>query len=356
MIATLGSAAVLPFVGRLVDHASVAVTSTIVIVMLAVATIAMSLAKTLPVLFIAIFLLRLFGQGMMTHTAITAMGRWYASNRGKAVSFAAIGHNFSEGVAPSIFVALTIFFGWRQSWLIGGTILLLVALPVIVLLMRVERVPQSEISDKDEAVRQIRQWTRGEMLRDSNFWLTAVGVFAPAFISTSIFFHQDYLIEVNGWSETVFYSSFVLMASTTVTVALITGYAVDRWSASQILPFFMVPMGSACLVLGLFSAHWTIVAFMILLGMSVGMSSTLFGALWPEAYGTRHLGSLRAVTMSLAVFMSAAGPGLTGSLIDRGVAFSTQLLFIGCFCFGAVLLMTIASRAYLDRLNQSAAI
>ena len=86
MMATLASAAVLPFVGRLVDVASVAVTSVIVITMLSLAAVTMSFASTLPMLIAAIFLLRLFGQGMMTHTAITAMGRWYASNRGKVLA------------------------------------------------------------------------------------------------------------------------------------------------------------------------------------------------------------------------------------------------------------------------------
>ncbi|GAF89019.1 unnamed protein product, partial [marine sediment metagenome] len=99
-------------------------------------------------------------------------------------------------------------------------------------------------------------------------------------------------------------------------------------------------------------ASFTIVVFMILLGFSYGMSSTLFGAIWPEVYGTLHLGSLRAITVSLMVFMSAAGPGVTGWLIDLGVPFSTQLLYMGSFCFGAVVLMTLASHAYRVRLNQ----
>jgi MFS family permease len=356
MIATLGSALVLPFVGRLVDIASVATTSVIVIVMLVIATLTMSQANSLPVLFFAIFMLRLFGQGMMTHTAMTAMGRWYASNRGKAVSITTIGHQFSEAIAPTVFVSLAVVYGWRESWLIAGACLLLVALPLIYVLMRVDRLPQSRTVQESPLSQHVRHWTRGEMLRDPNFWLTAAGVFSPAFIGTSIFFHQDYLIEVNGWSPSLYYSSFALMASTTVLVSLATGYAVDRWSAVHVLPLFMIPLGLSCFVLGLFSAPPTIVAFMILLGVSYGMSSTLFGAIWPEVYGTRHLGSLRAVTVSLMVFMSAAGPGVTGWLIDLGIPFSRQLLFIGVFCFGAVVLMTIASRAYLVRLNQPVAI
>jgi len=37
-------------------------------------------------LVIAIYLLRLAGQGMMSHTAMTAMGRWFVAERGRAVA------------------------------------------------------------------------------------------------------------------------------------------------------------------------------------------------------------------------------------------------------------------------------
>ncbi len=351
MVATLASAACLPFVGRLVDVTSVATCSVVVIILLAVAGLIMGFASTVPALLLAIFMLRLFGQGMMTHTAMTAMGRWYAANRGKAVSFATTGHQASEALGPTIFVMIAAAYGWRESWMIASGCLIVFALPCIVILMRVERIPKSE-ADRNEASNEIgRQWTRREMLTDRLFWLTAIGVFSPAFIGTSIFFHQDYLIEVNGWTPTIYYNSFALMAAATVTVALITGFCVDRWSATRILPLFMLPLCLACLVLGSFSSQATIIIFMLLLGVSYGISSTLFGAIWPEVYGIRHLGALRSITVSFMVFMSAAGPGVTGWLIDLGIPFSTQLLWMSAFSLMCVGLMTLASKGYLNRAN-----
>ncbi|UUP19628.1 hypothetical protein [Nitratireductor thuwali] len=63
-----------------------------------------------------------------------------------------------------------------------------------------------------------------------------------------------------------------------------------------------------------------------LLGVSSGFSNTLMGALWPEVYGTRFLGAVRAMTVAVMVFASAMGPGLTGYLIDLGVSFPLQVL------------------------------
>ncbi len=351
MAGTLASALTLPFLGRLVDHASVARCTVFVIAMLAMATALMAFGSGVVVLILTIYLLRLFGQGMMIHVAVTAMGRWYAANRGKAVSLASIGINFGEALLPTVVVALAAGIGWRQTWLFATLMLVVVALPAIYLLMRVERVPRGVVSDDGPQDSWIRHWTRTEMLRDPLFWLSGLGVFAPAFIGTSIFFHQDYLIEFNNWPAQLYYNSFALMAVTTVTVSLLTGLAVDRWSAVQIMPCFMIPLGAGCILLGSFSEPFVIVIFMVLLGCSYGMTSTLFGALWPEIYGTRNLGSIRSVTIAMMVFLTAAGPGVTGLLIDSGIPFNKQLVVMGLYCFATIGVMMFTSGRIMRRLR-----
>ncbi len=349
MLATLASALSFPFVGRLVDKTSVAFCSLVVVSMLAVATTSMALVTSIPLLVVTIYLLRLFGQGMMGHTAMTAMGRWYSANRGKAVASTTIGHQFSEAIAPTLFVALGLYLGWRGTWFAATAILVLVALPAIFWLMKEERVPRSQANEASTAEEFGKQWQRSEVLRDPMFWLMSMGVLSPAFIGTSIWFHQDYLIELNEWSKLTWANSFVLMAVTTVMGSLVTGFAIDRWSAIQLLPLFMMPLGIACLILGTFGEVAAIYASMIFIGLSYGVSSSLFGALWPEIYGVKHLGSIRSIIMAGMVFFSAAGPGMTGLLIDQGISFPTQLQFIALYCFAAAVLMLFVSRTLFAR-------
>ena len=92
------------------------------------------------------------------------------------------------------------------------------------------------------------------------------------------------------------------MALTTVIVALIAGFLIDKWSAIQILPFFMLPLGCAAFILGSQSAVWAIFVTMFSIGISYGLSSPIFSALWPEAYGIRHLGAVRSLVMAFMVF------------------------------------------------------
>ena len=100
----------------------------------------------------------------------------------------------------------------------------------------------------------------------------------------------------------------------------------------------------ACIVLALSPAVWAPFVFMGLLGVSYGFSTTLFGALWPEVYGIRHLGSIRSLIVAVMVFSTAVGPGLTGTLIDLGVSYPGQIFVMGIYCLAASAVLLVASR------------
>ncbi len=352
MVATLGSALTLPRLGQIVDRYSVKHVALFIIPMLALAAVSMAFSTNVILLAFTIYLLRLFGQGMLTHTSFTAMGRWFSAQRGRAVSVVTLGHNTGEAVFPLIFVAVAVTVGWRNTWLMAAAALVLVALPVIVSLIAVERAPRA--SDPVARISDARDWTRAEALRDPVFYLLFLGVMAPSFIGTVIFFHQVYLVELRGWSLELFAGTFTLMAVMTATFALISGQLIDRFSAVALLPAFLIPLGLACLILGFFDGQWSAFAFMALLGVSWGFSSTLFGALWPEIYGTKHLGSIRALAVAIMVFASAMGPGLTGLLIDRGVSYPGQIIAMGFYCFVISVVMLQVSRLVRARALQPA--
>ncbi|MDP2122238.1 MAG: MFS transporter [Hoeflea sp.] len=351
MLATLASAASLPLIGRVIDRISVAATVLLAAPILAIACILMSWSTSLLALVLAIYLLRLFGQGMFSHIAFTAMGRWFAAQRGRAVSLTAIGVNVGEAVFPIAFVGVAALIGWRDSWLLAAGVLMLVALPAIYSLLKVERRPQSVAVDPNQPV--AREWTRGEVVRDPLFWAALLGVLAPPFIGTTVFFHQVYLSELRGWDPSVFAASFAIMSAMTIGFALVAGQLIDRFSAIRILPSFLVPLSLSCFVLAATEAPWGAYGFMALMGVSYGFSSTLFGALWPELYGTKHLGGIRSLIVAIMVFATAVGPGLTGALIDAGVSYPGQIVAMGAYCAVMIGIMTLVSRRALARRPQA---
>ena len=286
-------------------------------------------ASSLPTLILAIFLLRLFGQGMMTNIALTSTARWFVTERGRAVSLVVLGHQGGEATIPLAFAALAIAYGYSIGWLAAAIALIVIGLPFAYCCYRTPRaVPlsasnrlteQSGLADmpstQTEVLPKVTSWTRGQVLRDPLFWVLLAGVLAPAFIGTTIFYHQNYLTALHSWPPQLFATSLLVMALTTVCCALITGAAIDRLSATFMLPYFLLPLGAACFVLAYSGPEITLFILMVLLGISYGIASTLFGALWPEIYGLANLGAVRSITVSAAVLATAVGPGITGTCL-----------------------------------------
>lgn len=346
MLATLASAACLPWLGKIIDVLPAHRVLLLVMPTLAGATVLAASAPSLAALALALFLLRLFGQGMMTHIALTATGRWFEARRGRAISLVVLGHQAGEATLPLAFAFLVTFVGLRSAWLACGALLLLLGLPLAYRAFRVPRLPvpaeQPDHGDREPAP--VRHWTRGEVLRDRLFWLLLLGVLAPPFVGTTIFYHQDHLTVLRGWSPTHYAASLSLMAMTTVVFALTGGALIDRFGARVLLPVFLLPLAGACFVLSIDGAPRLLFLVMTLLGVAYGLSSTLFGALWPEIYGTVHLGAIRSVTVAAMVVATAAGPGITATLIDLGTPVPQQMVWIGGYCLVAAAAMALVSR------------
>lgn len=348
MIATIGSALTLPFLGRVLDHMPGWKVARFVIPSLALACLAIAFAPSLIFLVAAIFALRLFGQGMMTHTAYTEIGRWYVANRGRATSLIVPGHQTGEALLPISFTIVAVKLGWQAGWMIGAGLLIFFALPLVLHLWREERAPQS--SDPDLASARLGpDMTVAQVASDPIFYALLTGVLAPPFIGTTIFFHQDYLIELRGYNPLAYAAAFPIMAITTVTFSLVSGALIDRFGAIRLLPFFLIPLCLASLAVGLLTPLWGNYAFMFLVGLSYGFTATLLGALWPEVYGVQNLGSVRSIAVAASVAATAIGPGLTGYLIDRGTSLPTQMIYLSAWCAGACVVLAFTAPLILKR-------
>lgn len=347
MIATICSALTLPFLGRILDHMPGWKVARSVIPALAFACLLIAFAPNMLLLVVALYMLRLFGQGMLTHTAFTEIGRWFVASRGRATSLIVPGHQVGEALLPIAFTIITLSFGWRAGWMIGAGLLLCLALPAIIWLWRIERTPQNEEEEARDRLGPDK--TTAQVLADPYFYALLTGVLAPPFIGTTIFFHQDYLIELRGYTPLSFAAAFPVMAITTMVFSLISGNLIDRFGAIRLLPFYLIPLALASLTAALLTPIWGIYAFMFLVGVSYGFTATLIGALWPEVYGIRNLGSVRSVAIAAMVAATAIGPGLTGFFIDRGVTLPTQMIYMSGWCVLASIVLGFTAPRLLRR-------
>ena len=342
MLVTLSSAVVLSLLGAVLDKRSLRTIVAWSVAALALGAALVGFSEKLAVLVIGLFLLRLFGQGMMIHSAFTAIGRWFRKSRGRATAITVLGFNAGEAALPIMFVLAATLVGWQTTWILIAAFLVLVILPIVTLLVGIDRVANDK--EVDACVGSERQWTRSEVLRDPSFYLLNLGLLAPVTIASSIFFHQAVLTQSRDWSPEVFPASISVYAVVAVIAVLVAGALIDRAGPLLVLPFHLLPLALGCWVLAFSQEPWAMFVFMGLYAITEPFSLALVGTIWPHVYGTKHLGAIRAAYAAALTVFTALGPGFAGVQIDLGITLDMQIAIMGWYCIGVMPLLFFAAR------------
>ena len=337
-LGTFAAAAAMVWAGVLTDRFRARALGLWVALLLAGAALTMALAGNLATLVAAVFLLRLAGQGMAGHIAIVAMARWYVAMRGRALSIASLGVATGEAFLPFLAVALMTVYDWRLIW-VGAAFLSLATMPLLLRLLRLERTPQSLSSETSATGLGERHWARRDIFRHELFWLLLPSLLAPSAFSTAFFFHQVHLAEVKGLTHAALVALFPIYVGSSIATLILSGWLIDKLGAMRLMPFVLLPMGIGFMVMSQAESVLLTGVAMLFMGGTQGANSTVLSAFWAEAYGTRHLGAIKSLAAAIMVLGTAVGPVLTGSLIDAGLPFVSQMPGISVYfllCAGLV--------------------
>ncbi len=354
-LATTASAIAMIWAGALTDRFRVRQLAAIVMPGLAIACLAMAVNTAVAGLVVVVFLLRFFGQGMMSQLAVVAMARWFIARRGMALSISALGFAFGQSLFPVLFASLLTAFDWRWLWVLAA-IMAIVAFPLVHRLLANERTPQSHAASENSAGMDRRHWTRRDMLWNPVFWLLLPMLLGPPAWGTALFFQQVHIAAVKGWPLVDYLALVPLMTICAVAATLASGQLIDRFGTGRLAVFYLIPFAAAFLVISHAETLMTAAIGLMIFGIGSGIQATLPAAFWAEYYGTRHLGSIKAIATSIMVFGSAIGPGVSGALIDAGVSFPGQMRLIAIYFVCAACLVAVAVRIAQPHLSVSAQI
>ena len=330
--ATLLSSFLLIWVGKKIDDINIFKFAVYVTLLLSFSCFFFSKISSVVFLFIAIFLMRFSGQGMMSHTATTTISRYFTRSRGKALSTGWFGLSTAEFILPVFIVYLLTITSWQNIW-IFISILILIFLPFssFILIKNLDFDSREDSKDKKFEKENIKQWKRIEVLKDYRFYIILLNMLAMPWIATGVFVYQSFITESKEWGSFVIAQSFMVYSVLSVLTLLGSGFLIDKYTSRKLLIYMNLPLLFSTLVLFYFDATISAFMFLGLIGISNGLANVLGSSTWAEIYGVKYIGSIKALTTALMVFSTAFGTALFGFLIDNG--FSIEKIALISFAY-----------------------
>ncbi len=346
--ATLLSSFLLIWVGKKIDDINIFRFALYVTLLLAFSCFFFSKISSIVFLFIAVFLMRFSGQGLMSHTATTTISRFFTKSRGKALSIGWFGLSTAEFILPVLIVYLLTLTAWQNIWL-SISVFIIFFLPFIsfVLIKNLNFDSREDVNDQNFVEKEIKNWTRVEVLKDYRFYIVCLNMLAMPWIATGVFVYQSYITESKEWGEFVIAQSFMAYSVLSVITLLGSGFLIDKFTSRKLLIFMNIPLLISMLVLFYLDISISAFIFLGLIGISNGLANVLGSSTWAEIYGVKYIGSIKALTTALMVFSTAFGTALFGLLIDKG--FTIEQIAVISFVY--IFLSLIALFVVRNRLN-----
>ncbi|WP_440927860.1 MFS transporter [Candidatus Pelagibacter sp.] len=337
--ATLLSSIVLVWIGKKIDDVNILKFASYVIIFLSASCFIFSKISSVIFLFIGIFLMRLAGQGLSSHTATTTISRFFDKNRGRALSTGWLGLSLAEFVMPVLIVFLLTFIEWRDIW-VSISVLVILVLPVATFfLVKDVMLDTREDSKVEENNKEIKQWKRIEVLKDYRFYIICMTILAMPWIATGAWVFQSFITSSKDWGPYVIAQSFMVYSILSVLTLFISGFLIDKFSSRKLLIYMNIPLFFATVILFYFDAEISSFFFFGLIGITNGLANVLGSSIWAEIYGVKYIGSIKALTTALMVFATAFGTALFGFLIDTGFSIEQIAIVSGTYIFGSIVLL-----------------
>ena len=381
LVGTLTSGCLLPFGGKLLDKLGsrrVAVLAAIGLgLTLGYLTvcdrISLFLSSQLslnPTLIAALLLvigfvsLRFCGQGMLTMTSRTMLGKWFERRRGQVSGIEGIFVAFGFAIAPWVFSQLIAIFGWRETWRMLAIIVGLGMSSIGWLLFRdnpeicglkmdgeKSSIEESLVADPKDKPAVLWGFTRKQALSTLAFWAVTLAFASQALSVTGITFNIVSIGAEMGIAEADIVRIFIPNAMVSTVVGFIVGILCDRLRIQFIFIFMMTAQAIGIAAIANLDKPEMWIPAIVGLGISSGCFGTLTTVVLPRFFGRAHLGAIAGVQMMMIVIASAIGPSLLANSKAVTGSYVTGLYACCLFAPVVIVLMIVVRSPSISRIE-----
>jgi len=327
--ATICSSLLLIWVGKKIDDYRILNYSFFVVILLFASTLFFSFINSVYFLAAGIFLMRLSGQGLMSHASTTTISRFFEKSRGRALSTIWFGLSTAEFILPVLITYFFLIYSWRTVWQ-GIAILIILLLPFVILNTIKSVNLDSRETDNNSKLKKIKikSWRRRDVIKDYRFYIVSLNMLAMPWMATGIFVYQSFISDSKMWAVYTIPKAFMVYSITSIITLFMSGFLVDKYTGRKLVLYMNLPLLLAMFTLFKFNHQISAYVFLGLIGVSNGLANILGSSTWAEIYGVKYIGSIKALTTAFMVFSTAFGTAVFGLLIDRGFSIE-NIAFVG---------------------------
>ena len=327
--ATICSSLLLIWVGKKIDDYRILNYSFFVVVLLFVSSLLFSFINSIYFLAFGIFLMRLSGQGLMSHASTTTISRFFERSRGKALSTIWFGLSTAEFILPVLVTYFFLIYSWRTVWQ-GIALLIIIFLPLVILnTIKSINLDSRELDNNPNKKKiMIKSWRRRDVIKDYRFYIVSLNMLAMPWMATGIFVYQSFISESKMWAVYTIPKAFMVYSITSIITLFMSGFLVDKFTGRKLILYMNLPLLLAMFILYQFNHETFAYVFLGLIGVSNGLANILGSSTWAEIYGVKYIGSIKALTTAFMVFSTAFGTAVFGLLIDSGFTIE-NIAFVG---------------------------
>lgn len=297
----LGAVICLP-IGRVFDRVGLRFTTVALTLLLAAVVWSMSqIGGGAWNLFLLVLATRALGQSALSVSSITTVGKSFGRDAGLPMGVFSV-------LLTLFFIAAFVFVGgsvrtagWRTAWAQVAIGLAVFAAPAALAI----REPSRALNDPAEAA---EGSTLVDALRTPAFWIFALATSLFGLVSSGLGLFNQHVLAERGFAQ----ETYVTFLSATTGVGLVgqfgCGLLTRVWPMSRLLAIAMGLYGVALGGLPFVTNQVQLWPVAVLLGLSGGMVTVLFFAVWGHTFGQAHLGRIQGAAQMLTVLASAIGP------------------------------------------------
>ena len=325
----------------------------LVVLFIAIGFTTLSFATGTVTMFFAFYLIRGFGQAPLGMMATTTATRFFGKHRGKLLTLIGPGRSLSEGTLPLLSLSLIGLWGWQNALLsILAFFLISATIMSIFLIPKVPTEPLYPEKDTNTAeFKNASEVTWKQIFKEKWPVLAMLCNAIIPFVATGLFFQQDSIAAYKEWNLQVFASAFTFFSIGHFSTGLLTGPLIDRYTATKILPYGLIPFLLGLLILNFFDFEFAAYLYLGCFGVSVAMTSMVRQAFFAENFALKRLGKIKGMDSNVMVVGTSLAPIFYAKLIDFNVQVSEILyLLMGLVTLGFMGYFFI-SRHYLLKLK-----